>query len=166
MSEETKTCVTQTMIPELTVDDGAKAIEFYEKAFGAVDHGRIAGPHGRGIMHAELSIGGFKFFLNDELPGMGHSPRTLGGSAGSIYLYVDDVDETFRRAIDAGASEAMAPEDMFWGDRMASVVDPAGHQWGLATHKEDVSEEELQKRLQTVYAQMEAEPDAEVEASL
>lgn len=106
-------------------------------------------------MHAELQIGDSVLFLNDEFPEMGgKSPQTLGGTTGGIYLSVDDVDSVFKSAVEAGAQAEMAVEDMFWGDRMGSVIDPFGHHWAISTHKEDVPADELRKRTEEFYARM------------
>jgi PhnB protein len=156
------------IIPTLTVKDAARVIEFYKKAFGAEELMRMPGPGGQGVMHAELQIGDSIIFLSDEFPEMGgKSPQTLGGATGGIYLSVPDVDAVFDRAIEAGAQQEMAVSDMFWGDRMGSIVDPAGHHWMLATHKEDVSPEEMKRRSEEFYKQMEARTKEEgVEASI
>ncbi len=146
---------TQTLTSGITVSDGAKAIEFYKNAFGAEEVMRMAGPGGKGIMHAELKIGNTLFYLSDEMPGMGgKSPSSLGGFTTGFYLSVPDADAAYRRAVEAGAQEEMAPEDMFWGDRMGSVIDPFGHHWAVASHKEDVSEEEMHRRAQEFFSQM------------
>ncbi|MHB9036341.1 MAG: VOC family protein [Armatimonadota bacterium] len=147
----------QTVTAGLTVKDGVQAIDFYKKAFGAVELMRMPGPDGQGTMHAELQIGDSIVFLSDEFPDMyARSPQTLGGATGGIYLLVDDVDSVFKRALEAGAKEEMAVEDMFWGDRMGSLIDPFGHHWAIATHKEDVSPEALDKRAKEFYAKMAA----------
>ena len=136
-----------TATPYLVVRGAAKAIEFYTQAFGATELLRMPGPDGR-IAHAELKIGDSVIMLTDESPEMGSkSPQTLGGTAGSVFLYVDDVDTTFKRATAAGAKELSAPQDMFWGDRFGKLIDPFGHEWGVATHVEDVTEEEMGKRM-------------------
>jgi PhnB protein len=115
---------------------------------------RMPMPDGK-IGHAELKIGDSIIFLNDEFPQMGNkSPQTLGGSGGSLYLYVEDVDKAFKRATDAGATAKMPVSNMFWGDRYGQVVDPFGHVWGLSTHVEDVSPEEIEKRSKEWSAQM------------
>jgi PhnB protein len=133
--------------PYLTVKDGARAIEFYRRAFGAKELFRIAQPDGR-IGHAELEIGDSRIMLSDEFPEMGvKSPQTLGGTPITIYLYVDDVDATVRRAVDAGAQLMRPVADQFYGDRNGSVSDPFGHIWWVSTHKEDVPEEEMKRRI-------------------
>jgi len=130
----------------LIVNDGARAIEFYKKAFGATELFRMAGPDGK-IGHAEIKIGDSPIMLADEVPAMGHrSPQSLGGSPVSILLYVEDVDAVFNQAVAAGAKVARPVADQFYGDRTGGVTDPFGHAWYIATHKEDVSSEELQKR--------------------
>ncbi len=143
-----------TVTPSLIVRNGARAIEFYKKALGAEELMRMPGPDGK-IMHAELKIGDSIIFLTDENPDMGcKSPQTLGGSAGTLYLYVEDVDKAFQRAIDAGGKTTMPVADMFWGDRFGQFVDPYGHTWGLSTHKEDLTEQEIEERAKDFYAQM------------
>ena len=135
-----------TVTPYLIIKGAAEAIEFYKKAFGATELFRIAQPDGQ-IGHAEIQIGDSPIMLADEFPGMKYfGPQTLGGSPVSIMLYVEDVDTVFNGAIAAGASQERAVEDKFYGDRGGSVVDPFGHVWHLATHKEDVSPEEMKKR--------------------
>ncbi len=132
--------------PYLIVNDGARAIEFYKKAFGATELFRMAGPDGK-IGHAEIKIGDSPVMLADEVPAMGHrSPHSLGGSPVSIYLYVENVDGIFNQAVAAGAKVERPLEDQFYGDRTGGVTDPFGHAWYIATHKEDVSPEELKKR--------------------
>lgn len=145
----------RTVTPYLIVRGTAQALEFYQKAFGAQVAMRMAGPDGKSILHAEIKIGDSMVFLTDEGPGMtGRSPQTLGGTTGSIYLYVEDADACFARAVAAGAKAQMPPTDMFWGDRFGMVVDPFGHEWGIATRKEDLSPDEMGRRAQAFYAQM------------
>lgn len=136
-----------SLTPYVYVKGAAEAIEFYTKAFGATETMRMPGPGGR-IMHAEVRIGNSTLMLADENPDQhALSPSTRGGSTGSVMLYTDDVDAVFNRAVAAGAQATMPPMDMFWGDRMGHLVDPFGHQWAIATHKEDVSPEEMEKRM-------------------
>ena len=143
-----------TVTAALTVRNGSEAIEFYKKALGAEERMRMAGPDGK-IGHAELKIGDSIIFLTDESPTMGNkSPQTLGGSSGSLYLYVEDVDKAFQRAVDAGGKASMAVTDMFWGDRFGSFVDPYGHTWGLSTHTMDMTEPEIEEAAKGFYAQM------------
>ncbi|MGA8153135.1 MAG: VOC family protein [Terriglobales bacterium] len=143
-----------TVTAALTVRNGAQAIEFYKKALGAEERMRMAGPDGK-ISHAELKIGDSIIFLTDENPAFGNkSPQTLGGSSGSLYLYVEDVDKAFERAVDAGGKATMPVADMFWGDRFGSFVDPYGHTWGLSTHTQDMTEEEIEEAAKDFYTQM------------
>jgi uncharacterized glyoxalase superfamily protein PhnB len=136
-----------SITPFLTVRGADRAIDFYRRAFGAEELFRLSGPDGKTVMHAELKIGDSRFFLGDEVPGMDcRSPETLGGSPSGFYLYVRDVDEAFRKAVDAGATVKRPLEDMFWGDRTGSVLDPFGHTWDLATRREDVPPEEMKRR--------------------
>jgi PhnB protein len=136
-----------TATPYLTVDDAAQALDFYRKAFGAVETMRLPGAGGK-IGHAEIRIGNSMIMLADESPQMGNkSPKTLGGSPIGILLYVEDVDKIFNQAIAAGATSKIPVENKFYGDRMGSLVDPFGHTWHIGTHVEDVSTAELQKRL-------------------
>lgn len=136
-----------SLTPYLHVRGAAEAIEFYTKAFGASEMLRMPGPDGK-IMHAEVKIGNSVLMLADENPERGAiSPATLGGSASSIMFYTDDVDAVYKQAVAAGAKAVMEPVDMFWGDRMGNVTDPFGHQWAIATHTEDVTPEEMGKRM-------------------
>jgi len=143
-----------TATPVLIVDNGPKALEFYTKGMGAKERVRSTGPGGK-IQHAEFILGDSIFMLSDEYPEMGsRSPKTLGGSVGGVFLYVPDTDAIYHRAIAAGATSLSTPTDMFWGDRHARIRDPFGHEWSIATHIEDVSREELEKRAKEFYAQM------------
>jgi PhnB protein len=136
-----------SLTPYLVVKGAAEAIEFYKKAFGATETLRMPGPGGR-IMHAEIKIGNSVLMLSDENPEQQQlSPVTLGGSGSSVMLYTSDVDATFKQATAAGATVVMPLMDMFWGDRMGNLKDPFGHSWAIATHKEDVSPEEMGKRM-------------------
>jgi PhnB protein len=136
-----------SITPMLTVRGADRAIDFYRRAFGAEEIGRMHGPDGKTVMHAELKIGDSRFFLGDEACGMDtRSPQTLGGSPTGMYLYVRDVDEVFHKAVAAGATVKRPLENMFWGDRTGSVLDPYGHTWDLATHREDVPPEEMKRR--------------------
>ena len=137
-----------TLTPHLTMKDAAAAIEFYKKAFGAVELERHHGPDGKSIMHATLKIGDSRFMLNDEFPEMGgKGPQTLGGSPVCMHISVAAVDEWFARAVAAGAKVTMPLADMFWGDRYGQIEDPFGHKWSLATHLEDVTPEESARRM-------------------
>jgi uncharacterized glyoxalase superfamily protein PhnB len=136
----------RTITPYLAVDDASAAIDFYQRAFGAKEQVRMSGP-GDSIMHAELEIGDSKVMLSDPFPQASTKPpKELGGTSVSIFAYVEDIDSVYKQAIDAGASSLMEPDDMFWGDRFGSVLDPFGHSWTIATHIEDVSPEEMEER--------------------
>ena len=139
-----------TATPYLVVDKGMEAIEFYKKAFGATEIMLLPLPGGK-IGHAEIKIGDSPIMLADECPQMEfRSPITLGGSAVSICLYVEDADELFKKAIEAGAQEMRPVADQFYGDRSGTLKDPYGHVWTIATHQEDVSPKEMQKRFAEV----------------
>jgi PhnB protein len=143
-----------TVTASLTLKDGAAAIDFYQRAFGAREVMRVASPDGK-IMHAEIQVGDSRIMLADEYPGMGCvSPVSAGHATSSLYLYVPDVDAAFARAVGAGAKVVMPVTDMFWGDRFAAVDDPSGHRWGLATHVEDPSPAEFERRRQEFFASM------------
>ncbi len=136
-----------SVTPYLVVDDAERAIEFYRDAFGAEEKFRL--PMGDKIGHAEIKIGDSFVMLADEIPEMGHlGPNSRGGPTSSIVLYVEDVDTSFRQALEAGAKEERPVQDQFWGDRMGTLTDPFGHQWSLATHVEDVSESEMKSRME------------------
>jgi PhnB protein len=133
--------------PYLMVRNAAAAIDFYKKAFNAIELMRFPGPGGK-IMHAEVKIGDSPVMLADEMPEEGHvGPQTLGGVGVSMMLYVEDVDTRFAQAIAAGATIKRPVEDQFYGDRTGTLVDPFGHVWSIGTHKEDVSMDELQQRM-------------------
>jgi len=133
--------------PHLVVRGAGEAIEYYKKAFGAVERFRMPGPDGKTIMHAELVIGDSIIFLCDEFPDMNaKSPMALQGTPVSIHLYVEDVDTVFNRALAEGGKATMPVQDMFWGDRFGELVDPYGHHWSIASHVEDVPPEELERR--------------------
>ena len=130
----------------LTIDGANDAISFYTKVFGAKERVRMGGPDGK-VGHAELQIGDSVVMLSDEFPGMGgSSPKSLGGTPVGLMVYVDDVDHTFQRALDAGATEDQQVEDKFYGDRAGQFIDPFGHRWMVATHIEDVPPDEMAKR--------------------
>jgi len=136
-----------TVTPYLIVDGAAAAIDYYKKAFGAVEVMRMPGPDGR-IGHAEIKIGDSHVMLADEHPEMGaRSPKTVGGSPISILLYVENVDQFVDRAVAAGAKLERPVEDKFYGDRMGEIQDPFGHKWYVGTHIEDVTPEEMKKRM-------------------
>jgi PhnB protein len=143
-----------TLSPSLSVDNAAEAIEFYKRAFGATERGRMEGPGGT-IAHAEIQIGDSVVMLADPFPQASTKPpKELGGTTTTLFLYVEDTDAAYKQAIDAGATSEMEPDDMFWGDRFASVADPFGHSWAIATHVEDLSEEEIRERGKQAMAAM------------
>ncbi|HEY6835802.1 MAG TPA: VOC family protein [Gaiellaceae bacterium] len=138
----------------LAVEDAAKAIDFYKEAFGAEETIRMPGQDGK-IAHAELQIGDSKLMLSDPFPQSSvRPPAERGGPTASVFMYVEDADATFDQATAAGAEVAMPLEDMFWGDRFGSLTDPFGHVWSIATHKEDLSEEEMAERSKAAMAEM------------
>jgi PhnB protein len=135
-----------TVTPYLIISGAAKAIEFYKKAFGAEELFRMGAPDGR-IGHAEIKIGDSPIMLADEFPEMGHKgPNSLGGTTVSILLYVKDVDTLAAQAVAAGATVMRPVQDQFYGDRSGTFTDPFGHVWTIATHKEDLSPEEIGRR--------------------
>jgi PhnB protein len=143
-----------TVTPYLTVDDAEAAIDFYGRAFGAKEQVRMAAPDGR-IAHAELELGDSRVMLSDPFPQFATRPPTeIGGTSVGVFIYVENVDETFRQAVDAGATPTMEPADQFWGDRFGSLTDPFGHSWQIATHVEDVPPEELAERSNAAFAAM------------
>jgi PhnB protein len=136
-----------TVTPYLIVNGAASALEFYKKAFGATELMRFPGPGGK-IGHAEIRIGDSAIMLADEHPEMdARGPKTLGGSPVGILIYTEDVDAAAKRAVAAGAKVLRPVQDQFYGDRSGTFEDPYGHKWTIATHKEDVSVEEMQKRM-------------------
>jgi len=146
-----------TVTPHLVIKGAATAIDFYKRAFGAEVLARMDGPGGS-VGHAELKIGDSIIFLADEFPGAPcKSPQSLGGTTATLHIYVPAVDASFKQAIAAGAREIMAVADMFWGDRFGQLQDPFGHTWSIATRKEEVSPQEMEKRAQAFWAQMQAQ---------
>ena len=134
------------LCPYLSVKGAAVAIDFYRNVFGAEERMRLDGPDGK-LGHAELQIGDSVLMLADEYPGMGGvSPKTLGGTPVTLSIYVEDVDQVFARALHGGATEVRAVQDQFYGDRSGMFDDPFGHRWNVATHVEDVSPAEMEKR--------------------
>lgn len=143
--------VQPAVLPHLVVDDAAAAIDFYVKAFDAVELGRVPGPDGK-LVHASLQINGSTVMLNDDFPemsgGKSMTPEALGGSPVTIHLVVTDVDQKFQRAIDAGATAVMPVEDQFWGDRYGVLSDPFGHQWSMGQPVREVSMEDIEAAMQ------------------
>lgn len=140
-----------TLTPNLIVSDVDAAVDYYTRAFGATKRFGMPGPDGQKTMHAEIQIGDSIVMLGAEMPEMGaKSPTTLGGTTGSLVYYVPDADAVIKAAADAGGKVQMQPEDMFWGDRWGTVIDPFGHQWDIATHKEDLTDEQIAQRMQAM----------------
>jgi PhnB protein len=141
-----------SVTPALAIEGAAEAIEFYGRAFGAKERGRMLGPDGK-IAHAELEIGDSIVMVSDPFPQSSvKAPADVGATTVGLFVYVEDVDGLFQQAVDAGASPTMKPEDMFWGDRFGTVTDPYGHSWSMATHIEDVPESEMAERAQQAMA--------------
>jgi PhnB protein len=135
-----------TVTPYLILKDTAQAIDFYRNAFGAAETVRLNNPDGS-IMHAEIRIGNSHIMLSDEYPDMGYvGPLSLGGTPVTLVMYVEDVDSIFQQAVAAGAEVVSPVKNEFYGDRSGSVKDPFGYIWSIATHVEDVSEEEMARR--------------------
>lgn len=146
----------RSLSPALTCKNAARAIDFYKNVFGAVVHARMEGPGGM-IMHAELQVGDSRIFLNDEFPGMSEAPdpKTPASKTGyTTFVYTEDVDSVVKRAVDGGSRLDMPVQNMFWGDRYGKFTDPFGHNWGVATHVEDVSAEEMKRRTEAMSKQM------------
>jgi uncharacterized glyoxalase superfamily protein PhnB len=144
-----------TLTPYLICRNAASAIEYYKKAFGAVQKGDVmAGPEGK-VMHAEVRIGDSLIMVADEFPEWGSlSPQSIGGSGMGLHIYVEDVDAAFDKAIGAGGIVEMPVADMFWGDRYGKLVDPFGHKWSVATHVKDTSMEEMKEAERAFMQQM------------
>ena len=149
-----------TVTPQLTLDNAAQAIDWYKKALGAEEVSRAVGPDGK-IMHAELKIGDSRIMLNDAMMG-GKGPKALGGSPAALWLYVEDCDTLFNRAIAAGGQIAQGGmgklQDQFWGDRSGTFTDPHGYTWTIATHKEDLTPAEMKQRQDAFMKQFNAQP--------
>ena len=137
-----------SVTPYLIVKGAARAIDFYKKAFGATEVMRFPGPNNT-LAHAEIQIGDSRIMLADEGENY-QSPQSVGGSPVSLMIYVQDVDKVFNQAVSAGAKTARAVQDQFYGDRSGNLIDPFGHQWTVATHKEDVSEQEMRRRMEAL----------------
>ena len=153
----------RTVTPYLVMRDAARAIDFYKRALGATEIFRFSAPDDK-IGHAEIKVGDSVLMLAEEMPDMGYrGPQTLGGTAVSLMVYVEDVDQQFRRAVDAGAKVKQEVKDQFYGDRSGTVEDPFGHVWTIATHMEDVSQDDLMKRAAT-HKQAAREEPAEARA--
>ncbi|WMD21158.1 VOC family protein [Achromobacter seleniivolatilans] len=136
-----------TLTPHIVCEGASDAIAFYKKAFNAQELARLPGPNGK-VMHAAIRIGDSVLMLMDDFPEWGSlGPKALKGSPVTLHLYMNDVDAAMQQAVDAGAQVTMPAADMFWGDRYGQVVDPFGHRWSIATHKTDLSPEEIQQNM-------------------
>jgi PhnB protein len=147
-----------TITPQLVLDNAAQTIDWYKKALGAEEVSRSVGPDGK-IMHAEIKIGDSRVYVNDVMMGS-KGPQAYGGSPASLWLYVEDSDALFNRAVGAGAKVQMPLADQFWGDRSGAVADPAGYTWWIATRKEDLSQAEIKQRAENFFKQMAQQPAA------
>jgi uncharacterized glyoxalase superfamily protein PhnB len=148
-----------TVTPNLVLRDCAKAIEFYKKALGATEVARFQAPDGKSIWHAELKVGDSVVYLNDEMPGMTPTPPDTAHRAPvTMWLYVNDADAAYKRAVDAGGKSISEPTDMFWGDRCAAVADPYGYAWSFATHKKDMTQEEMRRAGEAFARQQQEHP--------
>jgi uncharacterized glyoxalase superfamily protein PhnB len=149
-----------SVTPHLILDNAAQAIDWYKRGFGAEEVSRAVGPDGK-IMHAQIRIGNSHLYVNDAMSGV-KGPKALGGSPIGLWIYVEDADALFKRALDAGATVAPTPmgqmQDQFWGDRCGTLVDPAGYQWTIATRKEDLTHEEAKQRMDEFMKQFAAQP--------
>jgi len=143
-----------TLTPHLVVTDGAQAVEFYKQAFGAQEVTRLLAPDGRAVMHAQLKIGDSMLMLGGEMPPQCLSPKSRGGTGVILHVYVADADAAFDRAVKAGCTVKMPVSDMFWGDRYGVVEDPFGHQWSIATHKHDFTQEQVVANAKAFFAKM------------
>ena len=131
--------------PHLVVEGAAEAIDFYKRAFGAEEVMRLPAPDGKRFLHAEVRINGSVVMLADAFPEWdSQSPKELGGTPAAVHLYVEDADAVFAKALEAGATETMPLQDMFWGDRYGKLLDPFGHAWSVSTHIKDPTPEELE----------------------
>jgi uncharacterized glyoxalase superfamily protein PhnB len=141
-----------TVSPHIVIKGAGQAIDWYKKAFGAEELFRMPAPDGS-IMHAEIRIGDSPIMIAEEFPTMGvKGPKSIGGSPVTIHLYVKDVDKVYNQAVAAGATAAMPPADMFWGDRYGKLIDPYGHHWSVATHMEDLTPEQCSQRAAEFFA--------------
>jgi PhnB protein len=141
-----------TITPQLTLEKAAETIDWYKKAFGAEEIGRHLGPDGK-VMHAELKIGNSRFMVNDVMPSY-KGPKAFGGSPASLWLYVENCDALFNRAVTAGGKVQMPLADQFWGDRGGCLADPEGYTWWIASRKEDLTPAELDQRSKEFFKQM------------
>jgi PhnB protein len=143
-----------TITPHIVVQDATKAIDLYKNAFGAQEQTRHMTPDGKAVMHAQLKIGNSMLMLANEFPPMCLSPKARGGTSVTMHLYVENADAAFQRAVKAGCTVKMPIMDQFWGDRYGQVEDPFGHVWSIATHKQDLSPEQLAANAKAAFAKM------------
>lgn len=149
-----------TLTPYLIVRDAPRAIEFYKQAFGAEVRNVHYTPDGK-VMNADLKIGDSIFMLNEEFPAWGSgSPLALGGTSVTVHIYCEDADALFDKAVTAGAKVTMPLMDAFWGDRYGQLEDPFGHRWSVGTHKEELTQQEIEERAKAVFAEMAKRPKA------
>jgi PhnB protein len=151
-----------TVTPHLIVSDAAKAIDFYKKAFGAQEIDRFVSPDGKGVMHAQIKIGNSPVMIGGEFGPTCLSPKSRGGTTVSLYLYVENADAAFDRAVKAGCTVKMPIIDQFWGDRCGVVEDAFGHQWSIATHKQDLTKEQIAENAKKFFAQMHKQQSPEM----
>jgi PhnB protein len=142
----------QTVTPTLVLDNAAETIEWYKRALGAQEHGRSLGPDGK-VMHAEIQIGSSRIMVNDPMPGQ-KGPKELGGSPAGLWIYVEDSDALFNRAVAAGATVAVPMGDQFWGDHGGCITDPVGYNWWIATRTEELTETEIKARADDFFKEM------------
>ena len=144
-----------TLTPSFTFKSSKKAIEFYKKAFNAKTLDTFPALQGDGLMHATVQIGNSIFMMGDEMPGgTCKSAETLGESPITLYIYTEDADVMYKQAVGAGATPVMPMGDMFWGDRAGTIKDPFGHCWMIATHKKDLTPEQMRQGAEAFFAQM------------
>jgi PhnB protein len=143
-----------TLTPHITVQDAAQAIELYKRAFGAQETVRHTMPGSKTVMHAQLKVGDSMLMVANEFPPVALSPKSRGGTSTTLHLYVENADAAFDRAVKAGCTVKMPIGDQFWGDRYGLVEDPFGHFWSIATHKQDLSEEQIAENAKTAFANM------------
>ena len=140
-----------SVTPSLVARNAAAALDFYKKAFDAQEIYRLGTPDGK-ILHAEIQIGDSRIMISDEFPEwQSFAPQSIGGTAATLLIYVDDVDAAYKQALGAGASTMSEPCDQFWGDRMAGLIDPYGHRWSIATHIENVTPDEISRRAERFF---------------
>jgi len=143
-----------TVTPHLIVNDGIAALDFYKQAFGATETFRLMGPDGKALMHAQLHIGNSMLMLAGEFPPDCLSPKSRGGTSVFLHIYTEDADSFFNHAVKAGCKTLLPMADMFWGDRYGQVEDPFGHKWSIATHKQNLTKEQLEANSKEFCAKM------------